>query len=144
MKRTILFRAGFSLCICLSAVVGAQSGSSTRDGVYTAEQAGQGHAVYTNKCEMCHGPELNGSAQFPPLTGGEFLQNWTGQTLGDLYSKIQVTMPSSQPGTLKPDEVSKLIAYILSANKFPAGKTALPQSVDALTNIHIESPLSSE
>jgi mono/diheme cytochrome c family protein len=130
-----------SSVLVVSAVLVAQSASSTRDGVYTSDQADQGHTLYTKQCAMCHGDALEGGDPNPPLVGGQFLQNWTGQTLGDLSMKIQTTMPATQPGSLKPDEVAQVIAYILRENKFPAGKTALPQSMDQLNSIHIEAPL---
>lgn len=143
MKRPIAFASFVSLFALVSAGVVAQAGSSTRDGVYTAAQADQGHALYTKQCAMCHGATLEGSGQNPPLSGDAFMQNWAGQTLADLYGKIQATMPAMAPGSLKPDEVTQAIAYILSGNKFPAGKTALPDSADKLQTIHIETPLNS-
>ena len=90
---------------------------------------------------MCHGDALEGSDPNPPLAGGQFMQNWSGQTLGDLYIKIQATMPASSPGSLQPAEITQLLAYILQQNKYPAGRTALPQSTDQLGSIHIEAPL---
>ncbi len=140
MKRNLTIGASLS-AFALCAVLVAQSASSTRDGVYTTDQADKGQAVYTQKCAMCHGAALEGSDPNPPLAGDQFLQNWSGQTLDDLYSKIQTTMPSSDPGSLKPDEIAQLLADILRQNKFPAGKTALPQDEAQLKNIHIEAPL---
>ena len=140
MKRNLTIGV-ISTVFVLCAVLAAQSASSTRDGVYTADQADQGHAVYTKQCALCHGDALEGSDPNPPLAGGQFMQNWSGQTLGDLSIKIQATMPATSPGSLKPDEIAQLLAYILQQNKFPAGKTALPQSAGQLGNIHIEMPL---
>ena len=142
MKRSIAFVSGLSLLAVVSAVGIAQSGSSTRDGVYTSTQAEQGHALYTKQCAMCHGAALEGSGQNPPLSGDAFMQNWQGQTLGDLYAKIKATMPATTPGTLKSDEVAQVIAYILQGNKYPAGKTALPDAPEKLETIHIEAPQS--
>jgi mono/diheme cytochrome c family protein len=143
LKQSIGFMSGISL-LCIAALgVAAQSGSSTRDGVYSDAQADQGQVLYKQQCAMCHGATLQGSGQNPPLAGDAFLQNWTGQTLDDLYGKLQATMPATKPGSLKPDEVTQLIAYMLRENKFPAGKTALPDSEDQLQTIHIETPLNS-
>ncbi|MFP5206763.1 MAG: c-type cytochrome, partial [Acidobacteriota bacterium] len=111
MKRLTTFAFGVSLFALVSALLYAQSGSSTRDGVYTSAQADQGHALYTKQCAMCHGATLAGSGQNPPLSGDAFMQNWEGQTLADLYGKIQATMPATVPGSLKPDEVTQVIAY---------------------------------
>lgn len=140
MRRNVAIGA-LSSVLVLSAVLVAQSASSTRDGVYTADQADLGHTLYTKQCAICHGDALEGGDQNPQLAGGQFMQNWSGQTLGDLFMKIQVSMPATQPGSLKPDEVAQVIAYILRQNKFPAGKTALPQTTDQLNSIHIEAPL---
>ncbi|HEX3940084.1 MAG TPA: c-type cytochrome [Acidobacteriaceae bacterium] len=121
----------------------AQAGApaaSTRDGVYTTAQAQQGKALYSDQCAMCHGDSLEGAGQSPPLSTDAFLGDWTGQTLGDLYTKIQSTMPATSPGTLKPDQTAQLIAYILSANQFPTGAKALPSDPSALKSIHIDAP----
>lgn len=140
MKRLTTFASGVSLFAVVSALLYAQSGSSVRDGVYSTSQADQGHALYSKQCAMCHGATLAGAGQNPPLSGDVFMQNWEGQTLADLYGKIQATMPATTPGSLKPDEVAQVIAYILRENKFPAGKTDLPSSSDKLQTIHIEAP----
>ncbi len=124
----------------LSAVLMAQAASSTRDGVYTEAQAKQGQALYTTQCAMCHGAHLEGAAQNPALAGQAFLQNWQGQTLGDFYTQIKATMPAIKPGSLQPDQVTQLIAYILSVNKYAAGKTDLPSSADELKAIQFDPP----
>lgn len=147
-EEKLALKAKFAACLSLtvalavSAVALAQSALSTRDGVYTDAQAEQGHALYTRQCSMCHGAKLQGMGQNPALTGQGFLQNWTGQTLADLYTQLHATMPATKPGSLQPDEVAQLIAYILSANHYPAGKTELPQTSDQLKAIHFDSPAS--
>lgn len=89
-------------------------GSSTQSGIYTAEQAQQGKSLYDKQCAQCHGAKLQGAGEIAPLVGEDFLSNWAGRTLADLYTQTQTTMPTSQPGTLKPDETARLLAYILS------------------------------
>jgi mono/diheme cytochrome c family protein len=113
---------------------------SARNGVYTAEQAQQGKTIYQNQCGMCHGDALEGSGQNSPLAGAVFLNNWTGQTVADLFMKTIVMMPSGEPGTLTPKDTAEVIAYILSANKFPARKTELPTDPQSLEKIHIDKP----
>ena len=94
------------------------------DGVYTAEQATAGQVVYRAQCSGCHGPTLGGNAG-PALRGENFLKNWAGKSLDELAVKIQNTMPQNAPGKLTREQVVTLIAYVLQAGKFPAGKDAL-------------------
>src|SRR2546426_10344397 len=73
---------------------------SVWDGVYTEEQAKRGEPLYRKECASCHGDVLTGGESAPPLTGGAFLSNWNGLTLGDLFDRIRKTMPLSAPGRL--------------------------------------------
>ena len=107
------------------------------DGVFTADQAAQGKASYDNKCATCHGPDLTGAEMAPPLSGGIFLSNWSGQAVGDLFTRIHTTMPANDPGSLNNAETASILAYILSFNKFPAGTTALPSDDAGLGAIAI-------
>lgn len=80
-------------------LVRAQEHASTRGGVYTESQASRGQASYKTACASCHGETLKGSgAATPPLAGPDFTMNWTGQTLDDLFERIQTTMPGIIPG----------------------------------------------
>lgn len=63
---------------------GRQAARSVWDGVYTAEQAKRGEALYGEHCASCHGAALAGAEAAPALTGFEFSANWNGLTLGDL------------------------------------------------------------
>ena len=47
-------------------------------------------------------------------------------------------MPENAPGTLRQDEVTAVIAYILKVNDMPAGKQALPADQDALAPITLQ------
>jgi mono/diheme cytochrome c family protein len=98
---------------------------SVWDGVYTEEQAKRGEALYEKQCSACHGDKLAGRESAPPLTGGAFLSNWNGLTLGDLFERIRRTMPQTSPGKLTRQQNADILAYVLSFNKFPAGKTEL-------------------
>ena len=106
-------------------------------GVFTADQAAQGKTVFENKCVTCHGAELNGGEMAPPLAGAMFTSNWTGQSLGDLFTRIHTTMPQNDPGSLTNAEVAQVLAYILSFNQFPAGAAPLPSEEASLGQIGI-------
>jgi hypothetical protein len=53
---------------------------------------------------------------------------------------IQKLMPATNPGTLTRPEAADLLAYILSFNKFPAGKTDLPSDEDSLKKLVLPKP----
>jgi mono/diheme cytochrome c family protein len=118
----------------------AQADSSTRDGVYTAEQAKQGKVLYEKQCANCHGTTLEGKGKNVPLVGNVFLDKWTDQTMADLFMKTNATMPASAPGTMSTDETAEVLAYILSVNKFQPGQKPLPTDPDELGAIHIAKP----
>ena len=112
--------------------------ASVWDGVFTGEQAARGEASYRKACASCHGEALDGKGQAPPLTGSDFKGNWNGQTLGDLFDKIQTSMPADNPGSLKPAENADVLSFMLKANAFPAGRSELASDSDALKKIRFE------
>src|SRR5438309_11508266 len=116
----------------------SQSQRSVWDGVFTAEQAKRGQARYAEVCASCHGDTLAGGESAPPLAGGEFLSNWNTLTVGDLFDRTRSTMPQNKPGSLSRETNAEILAFVLSANQFPAGKTALPQQSEVLKEIRIE------
>ena len=117
---------------------GAES-RSVWDGVYTDEQAKRGEPIYGKECAACHGATLNGGESAPPLTGGAFLANWNGLTMGDLFDRIRKTMPQSNPGRLTRQQDADILAFVLSANKFPSGKAELYRQSEMLREIRFES-----
>jgi mono/diheme cytochrome c family protein len=121
------------------ALVAAQA-KTTADSVYTAAQAKRGEAVYEKSCASCHAPDLSGSGQASSLTGKDFNDAWSGQSLGDLFDRIQTTMPADAPGSLKPAETSDVTAFILSKAMFPAGDAELPSDIDKLKEIKFALP----
>ena len=111
---------------------------SVWDGVYTERQADRGHSVYHSQCETCHGETLTGADEVPPLAGGQFLANWNGLTMGDLFERVRKTMPLNDPGKLTAQQNADVLAYLLDFNTFPAGKTELPHEGEVLKQIRIE------
>jgi mono/diheme cytochrome c family protein len=129
---------GLSLAAIVALAFQDQSLHTVWDGVYTAEQAKRGAQFYANNCASCHGLELNGGESAPPLTGGEFLSNWSGLTLGDLFDRIRVSMPADRPGTLTREQTTNVLAHILNVGQFPAGSTELSTRTENLKQIRIE------
>ena len=137
---TILVLALIALPLCLLRAQAPASSESRSvwDGVYTEEQAKRGEPVYRKECAACHGELLTGGESAPPLTGGAFLANWNGFTMGDLFDRIRKTMPQSAPGRLTRQQDADILAFILSVNKFPAGKTELYRQSEMLKEIRFE------
>ena len=71
----------------------------------------------------------------PPLTADFFFSRWQPQPLSDLANKIRNTMPADGPGGLTPQQTADLVAHILKAGGFPAGKTELASDEPAQSRI---------
>ena len=132
MSRELILTFGYA------AVLVAQATRSVWDGVYTTDQAKRGQELYGRECAACHGSDLSGGESAPPLAGAGFLSNWTGLTVGDLFDRTQKSMPQNTPGKLSRAQNADIIAYMLSANRFPEGKNDLDQQVEALKQIRID------
>ncbi len=117
----------------------AQSPRSVWDGVYTAEQSARGESLFTQACARCHGPDLTGGDEVPPLSGSLFLSNWNGLTLGDLLERIRVSMPPGDPNQLSRQQKADILAYLLFFNKFPPGDAQLARDSEALKQIQFQS-----
>src|SRR5215831_19399742 len=131
------FRVVLAALVCL--VVGlSQSKRSVWDGVYSEEQAKRGQARYQELCASCHGDSMEGGESAPPLVGGAFLANWNTLSVGELFDRTRSTMPQSRPGSMSREANAEIMAFMLSANQFPAGKQALPQSSEVLKEIQID------
>ena len=114
------------------------------DSVFTAAQAARGDSIYKAGCVTCHGNALQGgtTADFgdsAPLVGPDFMANWGGQTLADLYDKIYSSMPADKPKTLDKQVIVDVMAHILNQNHFPAGSNELVADHDQLNQVKIVS-----
>lgn len=121
----------------LSLAAAAPAPVSTRSGVYTQAQAQAGAQLYAVRCAMCHGRMLEGSFEVPGL-GDRFIANWSKAPLGNLHDYIGRAMPQFAPGSLKPDETAKIVAYVLQMNGQPAGTQPLPSEGPVLARIMLE------
>ena len=83
--------------------------------------ATEGAAVYTQKCAVCHGPNATGSALhrgLVPLGNAKpvkipFSLVPYATTVWDFINRA---MPQTRPGSLTPDEVYAVTAYVLYRN----------------------------
>jgi len=104
----------------------AGKGLPAGSGTYT-----EGVMLYAARCASCHGVNGEGIATFPrlvsPLADSTFRfgndvklvktvgNYWPYATT--LYDYIHRAMPYNAPGSLRPNEVYALVAYLLSANR---------------------------
>ena len=127
----------------------AQSSSSAWKGVYALGQARRGAEV-ARQCAACHGVDLDGSVdRAPTLVGPAFATRWDAWTLGDMFERIvaevrMLTRHAAAGGTdeLAEDRESQdrqqsadVLAYILLANRLPAGQAELPADIELLRRI---------
>ena len=119
----------------VGALGSAQAPKSQWEGVFTAEQATRGEALYAQYCGSCHGPDLAGGEMAPGLTGGEFSSNWNDLSLGDLFDRMRISMPQNAPGSLSRQQNADILAYMLSKAGVPPGTTELPTQTEMLAQI---------
>jgi len=117
----------------------AQATRTLQDGVFSDAQATRGEALYKQRCAGCHGADLAGGAQAPPLEGAAFRFKWRQEPLSALFIKIRYTMPPDAPpnaadaAKLDAEQGADLVAHVLKSNRFPAGKSDFA-AADAATS----------
>jgi len=117
-------------------LVAAQEVRSVWDGVYTEEQARRGEAIYFERCVRCHGATyMGGTDGALPLIGSTFNGNWNGVKLDQMLDRVRLTMPMDKPASLSRQQTADALAFLLSINKIPAGKTELPRQAEMLALI---------
>ncbi len=94
-------------------------------------------ADYAQHCAACHGADMVGGQFAPSLKGREFLVEWAGTPLSELYEYIRASMPPGQTGTLPDPTYMELAALILTENggdprtafapRLPAAPEQLPE-----------------
>src|SRR6185312_14454585 len=71
-----------AVCLVLCGASGLKAQDEVRSiwsGVYTAQQADRGKAVYLDTCAGCHGAGLLGNDEIPPVKGPHFMSDWDTQ-----------------------------------------------------------------
>jgi mono/diheme cytochrome c family protein len=103
---------------------GLPAGSGTAD---------QGQPIFAQKCAACHGASGEGSSVAPKLVDPTpFMTGVTAPTIGNywpyattVWDYINRAMPFDRPGSLAPDEVYALTAYLLSENQIIAANEVI-------------------
>ena len=114
--------------------------SSVVEGVYTEAQATRGAAAFQQSCSICHGPSLSGLGEAPALVGAQFIGDFNGLTVGDLFERVRTTMPLNNPGGLKREEYAAILAFMLKFNGYKAGPRDLYSRTEFLNTMRFEPP----
>lgn len=121
MIRLSLFLLALSLGSLASLPLSAQTNgdppSRSAAGAYAEDQATRGETAYRSYCASCHETSFH--------TDEQFRFNWFGRTVYDLFKILKTTMPEDNIGGLSDDDYTRVIAYILKLNGFPAGADSL-------------------
>jgi mono/diheme cytochrome c family protein len=104
-----------------------KAGKTVWDGVYTADQAKRGGAVFARRCISCHSTGFE-------RTG--FVERWREDRLSGFFYFISTYMPRDNPGSATQSEYLDIAAYIMSNNDLPAGAQEL--TYRELTNIQVQ------
>ena len=137
IRIAILVLVGIWVVAAAHAVVRAEQ-KSVWDGVFSTEQADRGAAAYKESCSECHGGDLMGDGFAPALTGADFKSNWNDLSVGDLFERIRISMPSADPSSVPPAAKADIVAHILKFNEYPAGTIELEPKTELLKQIKIE------
>jgi cytochrome c6 len=101
--KMLTLAAAFTVVLSISLSAGAQEAS----------------ALFKSKCAACHGADGTGSAMGKKLGAHDFtsadVQKMSDAELGDIITNGKNKMPKY--GSLKPEEVKELVAYIRTLKK---------------------------
>ena len=130
MKKSALAAAALATTagIGLWATAGSAQGQSA--GPFNAAQVEAGRGAYVTNCMTCHGDNLSGEGEAPPLAGRAFLAPRPTVSTKELFATIKAAMPFGAPGSLSDETYTNLVAFILHANGAKTGTSALTPTTD--------------
>jgi mono/diheme cytochrome c family protein len=125
-------------CVLAAMAVPIAQGVTARtvwDGVNSEPQAARGKVAYEAQCAYCHQSDLRGQGFAPGLIEDTFAGRWQDGNLGDLFTIVKVTMPQDKPASSTDEEYAAIVAYLLQANRYPAGQQELRPDPAALKEV---------
>ena len=133
MRRSLTILWGAVVFLTVLRPLAAQTRRTVWEGVFIADQAARGKAMFATTCAACHAADLSG-ANGPALKGDVFVSHWMEGSLDGLFGRVK-SMPPNR-ANLGESAYLDLVAFLLDANAFPAGKQEL--KADAVPGIQIQ------
>ena len=110
----------------LRSTVHAQPTKSVWDGFTPMSKPNAARRCTPSECASCHGPELMGGEMAPPLAGGDFLSGWDGlDRRRSVRAHPHLDAAERAGFSSSGQQNADILAFVLSANKFPTGTTEL-------------------
>ena len=128
--RNILAIAAVTGAVAMALAPFAAAQETIADGVYTAEQAERGKALYEENCQSCHNIDFYEQS----------LSNRVNQPVLYMFEEVLGTMPLNAPGFLPIDTYEDIFAYIFSEMGFPAGETELDYDSGMMGDVMMVQP----
>ncbi len=104
-----------ALCAAPLLLAAAVEGNAQKAVADAQAQVERGRMIYASRCAACHGGDMTGIDDAPMLVGARFDKTWRGRP-GELFSKIKLSMPQDDPGSLSPEQAADVVSAILDAN----------------------------
>ena len=101
---------------------------------FTMEQANAGETLYKLNCQACHGNRLTNGQFGTPLRGSFFRNIWKEKSLGELLQHTWEKMPPDNLMSLTREQVTNLVAFILSQNDFESGEIPMVSDPEQAAN----------
>ena len=118
MIRTILTASIVSMA-ATAAIAQAPARRTVAEGVFNKDQAARGQAKYSRPAATATRRDLAGSDPAPGLAGGDFLDRWQGQSVGDLADRIRTSMPADDVGSLNVQMLRRSHGVSSAGEQFP-------------------------
>ncbi len=133
-RPAVLILLGAALVLASFGETSGAGHATVWKGIYTKAQAVRGETAFDVHCSSCHQPDLSGQGHL--LVGQSFMEHWREDNVGSFFHRLKNTMPRGAPASLSDRVYLEMVAFILQANGFPAGKTEL--TLASLGSIQIE------
>ena len=128
----------FILLLVVNSSSALSQSKTVWDGIYTSTQAARGEVLYQEWCASCHSQDLSAGDLAPELVGGEFVWNWSGLTVGQLFERLRISMPQENPSVVTRTQKADILAFMLQANDFPVGEQELADRNNILDQFMFE------